>query len=137
MGKVHKPYLTAGQKIDKLVLLKIVDRVQYNHHYDYRWKCRCECGNEVEVNEYTLRKPNRVHSCGCITKLTLTPGDRERTSKAGKARAEKRNKDGCNVDMLFRDKPISTNTSGVQGVSWEKRLINGMFILDIRIIGLI
>ena len=36
----------------------------------------------------------------------------------GKKSAEKRNKDGVNVDMLFREKPIKTNTSGVQGVSW-------------------
>ena len=46
----------------------------------------------------------------------------DRTRKAGRARAQKRNKDGCNVDMLFREKTISTNTSGSQGVSWAENM---------------
>ena len=123
MGRdIHAPWLKEGQRIDRLILIKIVDRINYNGHYDYRWLCRCDCGKEVVINEYTLRNKKRVHSCGCYDNSFLTPGDVERATKAGKARAEKRNKDGCNVDMLFREKPISTNTSGVQGVSWEKRL---------------
>lgn len=126
MGKIGRgrvpSRITVGQRFDLLEVIAFEDVIKYGHSFMYRWRCRCDCGNICVHNERTLLDSKRKHSCGCITKLTLTPGDRERTSKAGKARAEKRNKDGCNVDMLFRDKPISTNTSGVQGVSWEKRL---------------
>lgn len=52
----------------------------------------------------------------------LIPGDKTLCTKAGKARAAKRNIDGMNLDMTFRPGTISTNTSTVQGVSWAKNM---------------
>ena len=117
---MHKPHLKKGMKIDLLTLIDINRIEKHSKHYYYYWNCKCDCGNSCVISETTLEKSSHIHSCGCYPKANLIPGDKERVSKAGKARAAKRNKDGCNVDMLFRNKPISTNTSGVQGVSWSK-----------------
>ena len=44
------------------------------------WRCRCECGNEIEATEYGLVSGNRK-SCGCMKKenqdkiVEVTPGD--------------------------------------------------------------
>ncbi len=116
--KVHQPHLKKGMTIDRLTLIDIDRCEKHSKHYYYYWKCLCKCGNFCVISETTLERKH-FHSCGCYPKANLIPGDKERVSKAGKARAAKRNKDGCNVDMLFRNKPISTNTSGVQGVSWS------------------
>jgi hypothetical protein len=35
------------------------------------WKCRCECGNEVDVKTGSLRSGN-TRSCGCIAKEILS-----------------------------------------------------------------
>lgn len=110
--------LHAGDKVDMLRLIKVVGERTYSRSCTPVWLCRCDCGNTCEISEYSLRRENHLHSCGCYAKKLLIPGDSDRMSKAGKARAEKRNKDGVNVDMLFRTKPIKTNTSGVQGVAW-------------------
>lgn len=32
---------------------------------DTVWWCKCECGNELPVRSYSLRKPNGTRSCGC------------------------------------------------------------------------
>ena len=114
--------LNKGDTIDYLTLLECVNHVKVGHSYDYEWKCHCICGNEVVLRERSLRKRDHFHSCGCYFHKNLRPADTDVLVKAGKARAESRNVDGCNVDMLFRDKVISTNTSGVQGVSWSKNM---------------
>jgi len=114
--------LQPGTKIDKLTLLRIKEERYYdNLRHTPVWECICDCGKTCEITEFALRRSNHIHSCGCIPKKNLQMRhDSEHMSMCGKARAEKRNKDGVNVDMLFRDKLISSNTSGVQGVSWAK-----------------
>jgi len=52
----------------------------------------------------------------------LRPGTKELCTKAGKARAVARNINGMNVDMTFRPGTIITNTSGIQGVSYERKI---------------
>ena len=117
---MHQPHLHSGMQIDMLTLESIVDCYKVLKHYQYKWNCKCDCGNSCTILESTLEDSSHFHSCGCYQKTLLTPGDHDRVVNAGRARAEKRNVDGCNVDMLFRNVPISTNTSGVQGVSWSK-----------------
>lgn len=120
MAHIHKSKLHEGDKKGKLTLIRCVGLTKVGHSYEYEWECRCDCGNKRILRERSLLKDDHLHSCGCIPKNNLTPGDSKRVSEAGKARATKRNKEGCNVDMLFREKTIATNTSGVQGVSWSK-----------------
>lgn len=116
MARPRKPFedLT-GRKFGMLTVLGFEER----KHRMRKWRCRCDCGKETVVYEVTLRKDDDLHSCGCERIKYLKPGDAERCAKAGRKRAEARNKDGVNVDMLDNSKNISTNTSGHKGISWS------------------
>ena len=110
-----------GQRFGMLVVQKLVVPKPYMKK---SWLCLCDCGNTCTRLEATLKaakRDGRTSNCGCLTKQTLTVGDAKRCSKAGLHRKDAFVK-GCNVQMTFRDGTISTNTSGVQGVSWEKRI---------------
>lgn len=53
-----------GQRFDRLtVLLRIANKP--GRHA--RWKCRCDCGNEKEIDSAALRF-GRTRSCGCLQK---------------------------------------------------------------------
>lgn len=53
-----------GKKFARLtVLSRVIGRKdEWNHPY---WHCRCECGNETEVNGHDLKR-FRTQSCGCL-----------------------------------------------------------------------
>ena len=55
-----------GQKFGRLTVLEQVgDFISpVNHKRRSRWKCRCDCGNIVEVNGVDLTSGNTI-SCGC------------------------------------------------------------------------
>lgn len=105
-----------GQRFDMLEVVEFVRRTHNRHNI---WRCKCDCGKIIDRYERTLKNTSRKHSCGCFSAQNLTPGNTERCRKAGKARAEIRNIDGINVDMLDNSKNISTNTSGHKGISWS------------------
>ncbi len=109
--------LQGGGKYGMLTVLAYMGK---DRHYQHIYKCKCDCGKEVIRTEKTLTNEQALHSCGCQTKKNLIPGDKARCTKAGKARAIARNINGMNLDMTLRPGTISTNTSGVQGVSWSK-----------------
>lgn len=79
------------------------------------WRCRCDCGNEVEVSYSTL-KHGTLTSCGC-----------------GRDRAGKNLKNylthvaGTSVDMLKSSKKRRPNSTGVKGVY----LIRGKYRAEI------
>ena len=50
-----------GQQFNKLT---VIARVGSDHRGEAMWKCRCECGNEINVLSSNLRK-NHTTSCGC------------------------------------------------------------------------
>ena len=110
-----------GQRFGKLIVKELVVAKPYKKK---SWLCKCDCGNTCIRLEMTLKsskRDGRESSCGCKSKEYLTAGDSARCSKAGLHRKDAF-VDGCNIQMTFRDGTISTNTSGVQGVSWEKKL---------------
>lgn len=102
---------------DKIDMLTIIRRVPNDKYRNIRFECRCDCGKLVIRSKRTL-STNRFHSCGCTR--VLTDEILRHCSDAGRARANKRNVDGINTDMLFRENNISTNTSGQKGISWSK-----------------
>ena len=55
------------QKFGRLTVIK---RVENKNKQTY-WLCRCECGNEKEVNAGNLKSGN-VRSCGCLRHETVT-----------------------------------------------------------------
>lgn len=59
-----------GQRFGRLVALE-----HFRKNGRTYWHCRCDCGNETDVEAYNLKKITR--SCGCIKK--------EKCAKMGKA----------------------------------------------------
>ena len=66
-----------GQKFGRLtVMYRVENYISPTTGYPHtRWHCRCECGNEVDVNMYALRHGS-TQSCGCYR--------RERSSATAK-----------------------------------------------------
>lgn len=106
----------AGNKIDKL---EVIELLVSSPSYKRKYLCKCECGNSCTRLERTLKNKKHVSSCGCISKKYLVPGDRKICSNAGKHRKDSFI-NGSNIQMTFRKGTISTNTSGIQGISWSK-----------------
>ena len=54
-----------GQRFGKLLVLGYSrTKVLKSNNHKIIWKCRCDCGNEVEVEGYQLRV-GKTQSCGC------------------------------------------------------------------------
>ena len=53
-----------GKTFNRLTVLYKTENKQGN---DWIWHCKCECGNECDVNGGSLRA-NRTKSCGCLKK---------------------------------------------------------------------
>lgn len=69
------------------------------------WRCRCECGKEILVQQTNLQRGHTT-SCGCKYKIT----DRIHFV------------DGTSVEALRAvDRISKSNKSGVRGVYWNKR----------------
>ena len=47
--------------------LTVVEKTENLQNRYYTWRCRCDCGNEVEVNTKHLTR-GTVYSCGCVPK---------------------------------------------------------------------
>lgn len=52
----------SGQKFGRLTALEVAGK---NQHNQTMWKCRCDCGNVLDVTGYYLTT-GTVRSCGCL-----------------------------------------------------------------------
>lgn len=61
-----------GQRFGKLVVISQADfRIKPDGTKEYRWLCKCDCGNRTIVSTSSLRTGN-TKSCGCIQKEKAT-----------------------------------------------------------------
>lgn len=61
-----------GQRFGRLtVLSRAEDYVDPRGRHERKWLCRCDCGNEISVNEHHL-KDGHTKSCGCRKIKDLT-----------------------------------------------------------------
>ena len=74
------------------------------------WECRCECGNITYKATDTLTNPELSMCNQCVGKYAR-----------GKMREKAGFVDGTQITKLRSDKLISTNTSGVRGVYFDKK----------------
>ncbi len=73
MGK--KQSIPYGQRFGRLTVGELTDRTDKNGAKKYR--CRCDCGNEIYVVGASLTRTRRpTRSCGCIKNGKTKPGDR-------------------------------------------------------------
>lgn len=72
------------------------------------WRCRCDCGGEVEVSQGNLQN-GRTKSCGCLQRKI--------------SKQNLKIVDGTSVTMIENrmKKPIKTNKSGCSGVYYNER----------------
>lgn len=75
------------------------------------WECECDCGKIVEVRTSSLISKNTT-SCGCYKK--------EFDVIRGSLQSQKYLLDGTRVNSL-NDTMLKNNTSGIKGVSLDKR----------------
>ena len=72
------------------------------------WHCRCDCGNEVDL-EYNKLMWGNFKSCGCLKK------QHSQKLKDFQARV-----DGTSIDVIKSKKIPSDNTSGYKGVGFAR-----------------
>ena len=75
-----------------------------NRHRDRLWRCRCKCGNEVDVAAAQLVS-SEVKSCGCLS-----------AEHIAKLSSYLDFADGTSIHILSSKKISRNNTTGVKGV---------------------
>lgn len=79
-------------RFGRLVVIGLTDRKGNGRgHEQSYWRCRCDCGNEKEILERSLRR-GQSQSCGCLRKerataATRTHGEWGRLTKTDECRA--------------------------------------------------
>lgn len=104
--------LKTGQRYN---MLTIICRTNKKYLKEYLWLCKCDCGNEVEVLASVLKRGSK-YSCGCETYNNVVRALKENA----KNNEHKYFIKNTNIELITRDKLLSTNTSGVTGVRWKK-----------------
>lgn len=150
-----------GQRFGQLVVIEKTEKRSKNRYVI--WKCRCDCGNFVEVTKDKLLSGN-VSSCGCGRRPPLKDfagkrfGSLEVITYAGKAKGfhlwkcrcdcgnivevrQSNLQDGCStscgckhyppetlhfvegtcVELIQSKKLSKANTSGIRGVYYDRR----------------
>ncbi len=106
--KYNKKDLT-GQRFGKLLVLE-----ETNKRADggsIVWKCKCDCGNIVEVSSKRLKFGINV-SCGCYQK---------EQQKHSMSKLQKRQLvNNTNIDLINKKDSNKNNKSGIRGVHWCK-----------------
>lgn len=99
---------------------KIINNIELIETTDDRkgtsvvWKCKCFCGNIFYTTLSDIKR-GKIKSCGC-TKIKYTP---ENLEKANKTFRENFLVENTSL-LAISNKMLSTNTSGVKGVYWNK-----------------
>lgn len=97
--------------------LLVIDQVE-NKNNETWWKCKCDCGNIVEVPRSRLIT-GFVISCGCKLKEAQT------------INREKTHFQGTNIGLISSKKMNKNNNTGVKGVCRHKK--SGKYMARIRL----
>ena len=84
-----------GQRFGRLT---VIGRAEHTTPYENKhawWKCRCDCGEEVEISGMSLRR-GFTQSCGCLRKengMKQIQAILDRRRERGKGNGEKTDSD--------------------------------------------
>ena len=101
-----------GKKIGRLTVIKRSDKYgSRGTRQTQLWECLCDCGNITYKATDTLTN-NEISMCAdCATAYASS----RMRDGAGYV-------DGTQISRIKSDKLIATNTSGVRGVYWDRRM---------------
>jgi hypothetical protein len=130
-----KPKDITGQRFGRLIAVK---RTGKSNNGTSFWLCKCDCGNEKIVNIDILNR-GKSKSCGCLrsevsrknASKIASLNDFENIKKAQAYVAEFDSKEGTRISSLTA-KISKLNTSGVKGVSWDKRRKRWLAQMDFK-----
>lgn len=109
-----------GKKFNRLTVISLGERNKFNQ---IQWLCKCECGNTILATT-TYLKSGHTKSCGCLNKENAS--NRLKKEKFKKARANYRAnnflKEGTSIALINPKKTRKNNSTGVNGVYWDKKL---------------
>ena len=119
-----------GQKFNRLTVLGLGER---NSSGQIQWKCKCDCGNIVFATT-TYLKNGHTKSCGCFNKEQASK--RLKNPKFVKARKKYRENnfliEGTSLALINPKKLRKNNSTGVNGVFWEKKLKKYRAIINVK-----
>lgn len=101
-----------GQKFNRLTVIEFIEINKRNEAF---WKCKCDCGNFVNVRSGNL-KSGTTTSCGCLQKEKT----QEMINAAHRAGEQKYWVENTSLPTL-NCRLYKSNTSGVKGVCWDKK----------------
>lgn len=109
-----------GKKFNRLTVLGLGER---NSCGQVQWKCKCECGNIVLATT-TYLKTGHTKSCGCYNRESCSNRLKNKKFTTAREKYRKDNflKDGTSLALINPKKLRKNNTSGVNGVFWDKQL---------------
>lgn len=102
----------AGRQFGRLKAIRPTDKRNCN---EVVWECMCDCGSITMVPVGKLTSGN-TQSCGCLKTETG-----EEIMKIGRERVKKYYHDGTYILNIKTETIRDDNTSGVRGVSFNKR----------------
>lgn len=117
--KLKKVYQNTDKKVlgKKFGRLTPIRRINFDKGYS-RYLCRCDCGKEIEVLGSQLLA-GHYKSCGCYHKEGYK--DFDKIQHMGTEKLQSKRVEGTSLYGMTMKTPV-TNTSGVKGVSYVKRL---------------
>ena len=101
-----------GSRFGRLTVVEKVGKKNNRYYY----KCKCECGN-VKIIEADLLISEKTKSCGCL----ISEIGKEQQKVALERYKEKYLVEATSLAAINREKTIKSNTSGVTGVTWDKK----------------
>lgn len=104
-----------GQRFGRLLVL---ERVGASGGKYVLWRCRCDCGNLVEISTRDLRSRGTV-SCGCNRR------EKAAQNLGGDPHQKLGQVEGTNLSRIKSEKIQKNNQSGYTGVSWHKNKNGG------------
>ena len=66
-----------GKRFGRLTVLECTNIISENHK-SYLWKCKCDCGKEIEVPADCLGSSKGYLSCGCLRKDKVKEANQKR-----------------------------------------------------------
>ncbi len=108
-----KPVDIRNKKFNNLTTIEPTSKKSSNG--SIIWKCKCDCGEITYVSMGDLTS-GKVKSCGCLISET----SKENIKKATEVHLKENIIEGTNIPAISRKEIISSNTSGITGVRWDK-----------------